>query len=383
MNNSKIKLIHFINSLSIGGAETIVKDYALLIDKNKFDIVILCHDRVDSFYEKILQDAGIRIFFISDFFPFKRLYFNRLIHKIIRHSYIDKLIAKFFIKRENPDIIHLHQPFNSIIEFANPSKKCKLFHTVHSEPKEFWCTGTRYANRDFKAVSSLIRTHGMRLIALHEPMRQELNQMFFVNNTVVLNNGIDFSKFNVLESKESIRKELNIDENVYLVGHVGRFVPVKNHDLIIDLFYELCKVKDNAHLLLVGSGELRPKIEKKIESMQLSKYVTILEPRTDIPRIMKSLDVFVFPSLFEGLGLVLIEAQRMGIPCVVSDAVPDAAIVSNLVSKMPKNSTPLQWAERLKELSSIHPEYFGIEKWDMRVVVKQLENLYLQEISQG
>lgn len=379
----KFKLIHFINSLNIGGAETIVKDYVLLIDKKKFDIVILCHDRVGSFYEKILQDAGIRIFFISDFFPFKRLYFNRLIHKFIRHSYIDKLIAKFIIKREKPDIIHSHQPFNSIIEFAIPSNKCKLFHTVHSEPKEFWCTGTRYANRDFKAVSSLIRKHGMRLIALHEPMRQELNQMFHVNNTVVLNNGIDFNKFNVSESKETIRKELNINEDAFLVGHVGRFVPLKRHDLIVDSFYELCKIKKNAHLLLVGSGETRSQIEEKIKSMQLSEKVTILEPRMDIPRIMKSLDVFIFPSLFEGLGIVLIEAQRMGVPCVVSDAIPEAAIVSNLVLRMPKDSTPLQWSERLNGTGSIHPEYFGIEKWDMSIVVKELENLYLQEVSQG
>ena len=379
----KFKLIHFINSLNIGGAETIVKDYVLLIDKKKFDIVILCHDRVGSFYEKILQDAGIRIFFISDFFPFKRLYFNRLIHKFIRHSYIDKLIAKFIIKREKPDIIHSHQPFNSIIEFANPSKKCKLFHTVHSEPKEFWCTGTRYANRDFKAVSSLIKKHGMRLIALHEPMRQELNQMFHVNNTVVLNNGIDFNKFNVSESKETIRKELNINEDAFLVGHVGRFVPLKRHDLIVDSFYELCKIKKNAHLLLVGSGETRSQIEEKVKSMQLSEKVTILEPRMDIPRIMKSLDVFIFPSLFEGLGIVLIEAQRMGVPCVVSDAIPEAAIVSNLVLRMPKDSTPLQWSERLTGTGSIHPEYFGIEKWDMSIVVKELENLYLQEVSQG
>lgn len=345
---TKIKLLHFINSLNIGGAESLVKDYALLIDKEKFDVVILCHDRIGSLYEKLLQNAGIRIFFISDFFPFKKLYFNRLVNKIVRHSYLDKLIAKIIIKKEKPDIIHSHQPFNRIIEFVNPSKKCKLFHTVHSEPKEFWCTGTRYANRDFKAVSSLIKKHGMRLIALHEPMRQELNQMFHVNNTVVLNNGIDFSRFNVSESKEVIRKELNISEE-----------------------------------LLVGSGELRSRIEEKIKLMQLREKVTILEPRLDIPRIMKSLDVFIFPSLFEGLGIVLIEAQRMGVPCVVSDAIPEAANVSNLVVKMPKDSVPLQWAEKQNGACSIHPEYFGIEKWDMSIVVKQLENLYLQEISQG
>lgn len=377
----KIKLLHFIHNLNQGGAETLVKDYALLIDKEKFDLIILCHDRINSPYEKILKDAGIRLIFISDYFPFKRLYFNPLINKIICHSYIDKMIARYIVRKENPDIIHTHLPFNSIIKFTNPSKKCKLFHTVHSQPKAYWCTGTRFANRDFKAVSYLVKKYGMRLIALNEPMRVELNEMFHVNNTVVLNNGIDFKRFNVAESKDTIRKELNIDKNAFLVGHVGRFVPVKNHSLIVEAFHELRKLKKNAHLLLVGTGELRTQIENKIELLGLKENVTILESRTDIPRIMKVLDVFIFPSHFEGLGIVLIEAQKMGVPCVISDAIPEAAIVSNLVFRMQKNSTPKQWAEQLNKTKAIDPEYFGIEKWDMNVVVKQLEELYLKELS--
>ena len=379
----KTKLLHFIYNLNQGGAETLVKDYALLIDKEKFDIVFLCHDRIGSPYEIILRDAGIRIIYISDYFPFKRIYFNPFINKIICHSYIDKLIARFIVWKENPDIIHTHLPYNSIIKFASPSKKCKLFHTVHSQPKAYWCTGTRFAKRDFKAVSYLVKNYSMRLIALNEPMRVELNEMFHVNNTVVLNNGIDFNKFNIAESKESIRKELKINRETFLVGHVGRFVPVKNHSLIVDAFYELYKINKNAHLLLVGTGELRTQIENKIKQLGLNEKVTILESRTDIPRIMKALDVFIFPSHFEGLGIVLIEAQKMGVPCVISNAIPEAAIVSNLVFRMPKDTTPEQWAERLNKTKAIEPKYFGIEKWDMNVVVKQLEELYLQAFARN
>ena len=98
---------------------------------------------------------------------------------------------------------------------------------------------------------------------------------------------------------------------------------------------------------------------------------------------MKALDVFIFPSHFEGLGIVLIEAQKMGIPCVISDAIPEAAIVSNLVFRMQKNSTPKQWAEQLGNPQIVEPEYFGIEKWDMNTVVKQLEELYLQDLSRN
>ena len=377
----KIKLLHYVYNLNQGGAETLVKDYALLIDKEKFDIVILCHDRIGSPYEKILEDANIRVIYISDYIPFKKFYANPIVKKIICHSYLDKFIAKHIIKKENPDIVHAHMFCNDLIKFTNIPQTCKLFYTVHSQPKAYWCNKKRFAQRDFKALSYLINKHSMRLIALNEPMRVELNEMFHVNNTVVLNNGIDFQKFNVEESKESIRKSLGINEDVFLVGHVGRFVPVKNHAMIVDSFYELCKIKNNAHLLLVGTGELRAKIESKIELMKLKDKVTILESRTDIPRIMKSLDVFMFPSHFEGLGIVLIEAQKMGVSCVISSAIPEAAVVSNLVHRMEKNAPAKEWAEQLNKIETIEPQYFGIEKWDMNVVIKQLEELYLREMS--
>lgn len=376
----KIKLLHYVYNLNQGGAETIVKDYALLIDKEKFDVIVLCHDRIGSPYEKMLQDAGIRVIFISDFFLSKKFYFNYLINKIICHSYLDKLIAKIIIKRERPDIIHSHLLCNSLIKFAYPANNCRIIHTVHSQPKAYWCSGSRFGNNDFEAAVFLVKKYGMKLIALNEPMRQELNQMYHVNNTVVLNNGIDFNKFNVVETKESIRKTLNIDKDAFLVGHVGRFVPVKNHDLIVDSFNELCKIRSDANLLLVGTGELRPKIEAKIKTLNLGEKVTILDSRTDIPRIMKSLDVFIFPSHFEGLGIVLIEAQKMGIPCVISSAIPEAAVVSNLVCRMPENASAKKWAEQLNCCHN-NPEYFGIEKWDMNIVVRQLEELYVHELS--
>ena len=377
----KIKLLHYVYNLNQGGAETLVKDYALLIDKDQFDIVILCHDRIGSPYEKILEDANIRVIYISDYIPFKKFYANPIVKKIICHSYLDKLIAKHIIKKENPDIVHAHMFCNDLIKFTNIPQTCKLFYTVHSQPKAYWCNKKRFAQRDFKALSYLINKHSMRLIALNESMRVELNEMFHVNNTVVLNNGIDFKRFNVEESKKSIRKSLGIEENNFLVGHVGRFVPVKNHELIVDSFNELSKIRDNAHLLLVGTGELRLQIEAKIKALKLEDKVTILDSRTDIPRIMKSLDVFMFPSHFEGLGIVLIEAQKMGVSCVISSAIPEAAVVSNLVHRMEKNAPAKEWAEQLNKIETIEPQYFGIEKWDMNVVIKQLEEMYLREIS--
>ena len=259
----KVKLLHFIYNLNQGGAETLVKDYALLLDKEKFDVVVLCHDRVGSPYENMLSNAGIRILYVSDYMFLTKIYFIPLIHKIICHSYVDKFIIKHIIHQENPDIIHSHLLCNSFIKFANVPDTCKLFYTVHNEPKVYWLSPKRYNKRDFRNCYYLVKERSMQLIALNEPMRIELNEMFHVNNTVVLNNGIDFKKFEIGDSKDLIRKDLGVKKDCFLVGHVGRFVEQKNHTFIIDIFNELCKKRNNAHLLLVGTGNLRPMIELK------------------------------------------------------------------------------------------------------------------------
>ena len=133
---------------------------------------------------------------------------------------------------------------------------------------------------------------------------------------------------------------------------------------------------------MVGDGELRPQIELEIESLGIKDKVTILNARNDVPRILKALDVFIFPLLFEGLGIVLIEAQKMGVPCVISNAIPQEAVISNLVHRMGENATPSEYAEALKNTHVDRIEYHGLEKWDMKSVIKQLENIYIQNLQQ-
>ena len=380
---SKHKLLHFISTLGIGGAQILVKDYALLTDKSKFDVVILCVERENTFLENVLEDAGIRVIYASDYLPFKNFFLkNILAHRILLKTGLLKLIVRHFIQKENPDILHFHLPNNAYIKFANPPQKCVLVHTIHSQPEKYWCTKKLYDRNDFKALNYLVHSHGTQLIALNDHARNVANQLFNVKNTIVLNNAINFDNFNISEGKNEIRDSLGIDCNCYLVGNIGRFWLVKNHTMMVKAFAELCKEKDNAHLLLVGDGELRPQIELEIESLGIKDKVTILNARNDVPRILKALDVFIFPSLYEGLGIVLIEAQKMGIPCVISNAIPQEAVISNLVNRMGENATPLDYAQALKNARVDKIEYHGLEKWDMKTVVKQLEDIYIQNLHQ-
>ena len=111
--------------------------------------------------------------------------------------------------------------------------------------------------------------------------------------------------------------------------------------------------------------------------MGLGNCYKILSERTDIPDLLNAMDLFVFPSLSEGLGIAVIEAQKAGVKCVISDAVPDKAIVSNFVKKLKLNLPPEVWAEEIRNFQVDYLEYNGIEDWNMDTVIRSLEKLYI------
>ena len=370
----KTKVLHFIHGLSMGGAETLVKEYCLKLDKEKFDVSVLCFHRYDTPYEKMLEDAGVKVHYLSDGVKdydkkFKKQPDRTLL--ILQRC----LLLRNYIRKEAPDVIHTHLSISGYVLFANPKKETKVFHTVHNEPKKRW--SKRISHRiDFFAAKQLIKKYHMRFITLHEEMRKEVNELFGVQDSLVLNNGIDFSRFENALPKEVVRKQEGIPKDAYVIGHVGRFNAQKNHSLLIKAFYEIQKNKENAFLLLIGHGDLMDEVKQMIVNLRIENKTKILTKRPDVPDLMNAMDKFVFPSVFEGLGIVLIEAQKIGLECVASDAVPDAATVSNLVKKVNLTCTAEEWAEEIMNFHVEEPEYFGIEEWDMKTVAHRLEEFY-------
>jgi glycosyltransferase involved in cell wall biosynthesis len=373
---TKTKVVHFIETLYQGGAETLVKDYALLLDKSKFDITILCLRRTYSPYETLLKNAGIKVIFISDFFGSKKTVWGRIKNKISNIVGLYHIKVKKILNEINPDVIHAHLAVLRYLVYALSQISPSLFYTVHNEPQKYWHCKTRISSKEFKACQYLVQEKKMRLISLHSAMQKELDKLFCVDNTIVVNNGIDFSKFSKALSKEEIRKKLQISQESFVIGHIGRFVEQKNHRFLIETFYHVLKQKENSTLLLIGTGPLLDEIKKQIHELKIDNHVIILSNRSDIPDLMNAMDVFAFPSLWEGLGIVLIEAQKMQTRCVISSAVPDAAIVSNLVYRMPKNASANEWAEILLNFKVNSVQYDGLENWDMGNVIRTLENLY-------
>jgi glycosyltransferase involved in cell wall biosynthesis len=164
--------------------------------------------------------------------------------------------------------------------------------------------------------------------------------------------GIESAPFDVEVDSDSIRQRLGIQTGVPVVGHVGRFVEVKNHRLILQVAEELADLDPRVMFLLVGDGPLRPEIESEISRRGMSERFVLAGLRADIPAILKgAMDAFLFPSLYEGLGIALMEAQLAGLRCVVSDVVPpEAELVPGMVSWVSLSDSPKRWAKSLHDI---------------------------------
>ena len=373
----KTKVLHFIHGFSMGGAETLVKEYCLKLDREKFDVSVLCFHRYDTPYEKMLEDAGVKVHYLSDGVKD----YNKKFKKQPDRTFLilqRLFLLKDYIRKEAPDVIHTHLSISGYVLFANPKKGTRIFHTVHNEPKKRW--SKRISHRiDYFAAKQLIKKYHMRFITLHEDMRKEVNELFGVSDSLVLNNGIDFSRFDNPLPKEVVREREGIPKDAYVIGHVGRFNKQKNHPLLVKAFFELQKKKDNVFLLLIGHGDLMGETKQMIKELGIDGKTKILTQRSDVPDLMNAMDKFVFPSVFEGLGIVLIEAQKIGLECIASDAVPDAATVSNLVKKVELTRSAEEWAKEILDFHVEKTEYYGIEDWDMNTVVNRLEEFYTDE----
>lgn len=364
-----IKVMHIIHGLNTGGAETLIKEYALKLDKNKFNVILLCFEHhYDSPYESLLIKNGINIIFIEDYLKHEsNSILGKYLNKIQKYFLVRKII-----KNEKPDVIHTHLLVNQYIKFANLKKTTKVFYTMHGEPERY----KEISFKNYKATKWLVKKYNMKIICLHNEMEEKVKEMYKTNNTIVLNNGIDIIKYKRVKSKNDMRKKLNIPIDSYIVGHIGRLNKIKNHKFLIEVFNNIRKHNNKAFLLMIGDGDEKNNISKQLSALKLDKYYKILSNRNDIPDLLNCMDVFVFPSFSEGLGISVIEAQEAKLPCFISNDVPDSAIISNLVSKISLNESSAKWANKI--LNYNIPKVVNIydENWDINKVVKKLEKLY-------
>lgn len=169
----------------------------------------------------------------------------------------------------------------------------------------------------------------------------------------IVHNAIDLEKYKYAESlRNEVRKELGVSPHSFVVGHVGRFSYQKNHPYLISIFKEICSKHPDSILVLIGDGPDKNQVQLQVQREGLSEKVIFLGIRKDVNQILQAMDIFILPSFFEGLAIVLVEAQAAGLPCLASDTTPSESKGSLLVSYLSIKDKPEIWADfALKFLS--------------------------------
>lgn len=196
-----------------------------------------------------------------------------------------------------------------------------------------------------------------------------------------LQNGLAVDDFTFDEEiRNSLRKELNLEDK-FIIGHVGRFQRQKNHKFLIDVFGEVLKQKETAHLVLVGgNGELMEETKAYVAESGLEDNVTFLGNRSDVNQLLSAFDILVFPSLYEGMPNVVIESQAAGLPCLISDTITPDANITGLVKYYPLGKTAEEWAkEAIGHASRFerrsYKEEFYTAGYDIEAVVQKFIDL--------
>jgi glycosyltransferase involved in cell wall biosynthesis len=212
--------------------------------------------------------------------------------------------------------------------------------------------------------------------------------MFQGNSYQLISNAIDASDFSFGAQKRGrIREEFGFNDDTLVVGHVGSFWAVKNHTFLIDVFSILEKINNTAKLLLVGNGGRMEEIREKVKNLGLCDKVIFTGIRTDVSDLMQAMDIFVFPSLYEGLGIALIEAQAAGLPCVVSDTIPHEAYLTDLVDSESLSAPAENWAEKVLSKRAIprtdRRAEIAAHGFDITTEAVKLQEFYLKAYEQN
>lgn len=281
--------------------------------------------------------------------------------RLIGHIKLPFIFFKF-LKSNNYEIVHVHSEvaYKQAL-YCIPAKIAgvnKIIVHSHSCDIDGDKKNIKYLMHIlFKFIVNLIATD--YLACSLEAAEWMFSKKYIKDNTVkIIENGINPSDYKYSYSKRKIiREELNID-NKFVIGHVGALKRVKNQSRLLQILKN-SKTNSNVMLLLIGDGEDKSKLVSMTENLELSNYVKFLGSRDDIANLLQAIDVFVFPSLFEGVPLSLIEAQAAGIPILMSDNINDNIIVNNNVYKESLKSSDATWMEKILDISKHHIKETG------------------------
>lgn len=328
-----IRILQCIGSLEFGGAQSFIMEVYRKIDRTafQFDFVVFEGEVKDNSEE--IRALGGRIYECPHYSAKKHFAFM-------------KWWRDFF--KVHPEYRIFHSHLRSCVSLILPVAKTAGCTTiVHSHSTS---NGAGLKSFAKSILQWPIRYMADYLFACSSASGQWLygRKVVAEKNFKVIPNCIDVSRFQYSQEKrDTVRKEFGIASDDFVIGHVGRFHPVKNHKFLVDVFVEVCKRIENAKLLLIGDGELMNEIRAYCESQNVIDKVIFAGSQRDTAPFYSAMDAFVFPSLWEGVPVSVVEAQAAGLHCYVSDQVTKDVDISELVHYLPINEGVTCWVEKL------------------------------------
>lgn len=364
------RLLCIVGSMDAGGAETFLMKLYRKLDKSRFQIDFAVAKNEPGYYDQEILSLGGRLHhihsksssIIQNFKDIKNLVSQEKYAYVLRTSQHSLSALELLAAKWGGAKITAFRSSNS--NTTSGTYKELFLHRLF-----------RFMPRHFANVRIAPSTEAAEFMFGKGCIRK--------NQAVLLHNAVDFNLFCYNKDiRNTIRNEFKISNSTTVIGNVGRFNQQKNHGFLLDVFLLYTHKNPNAVLLLVGKGELQTVIEEKVRKMGLTNKVLFVGVRSDIPALLSAMDVFVFPSLYEGMPNTVIEAQATGLQCVISNTITREANITGLIHYLPLGNAS-EWANYIERLPKVVRETprqkFKENCYDIETVTKQFVKLIFRE----
>ena len=357
-----LRVLHFQGRMGKGGAETFMMNAYRNIDRSKFQFDFLIYDDFEDVkpYNKEIHALGGHIYSVPN--PKKNIVaYIRGVKTLLKEKHFDIVHSEVFFGGGLNLLLAKHAGIGKRIVHSHATTDGKGNNLFMKTARTFFDRLMRDNATDYLACST---EAGIGLYGEDQPF-------------IFVPNGIDLDLYrNVPKTKEVIKKRLGIPKDAFVVGNIGRFEEQKNHTFLIDIFEQVIRQTPNSFLLLIGEGSLKTEIEEKVRSKNLQDNVLFLGLRDDIPQLLKSMDVFLMPSLYEGLPISAVEAQAANVKLVLSNEVSNETKLSKNVHFVLLEESPEKWAGIILKQPFGNEALPELSLYDMKRTAKQLEEIY-------
>ncbi|WP_282937455.1 glycosyltransferase family 1 protein [Paenibacillus sp. RC67] len=363
-----IRVLQVVTIMNRGGLETMLMNYYRQIDRSQIQFDFMVHRDEKGHYDDEILSLGGNIHRMPQIRPGNyRDYFKKL--------------DEFFAQHSEYQVVHSHINENSsfVLRAAKSAGvPCRIAHSHLSDLG----IDLKLPFRIYARLS--MKNNPNQYFACSKNAGQWLfgKDISASGDLKVLNNAVNVNQYKYDDEVRNRMREQLKAENKLVLGHIGRFNKQKNHHFLIDIFKAVHDKRPDSLLVLAGDGYLRPTIEKKVAQLGLSSCVMFLGVRSDIPDLMQAMDLFLFPSLFEGLPVVMVEAQAAGLRCFVSDAITKEADITGRVQFLSLKESAEAWAGRILSSSYEHEDTSALLQdhgYDTNSMAKWLSDYYLEQ----